>query len=199
MGTATSRRAALGLAATAVLLAGCGGRTGTSTSSAHAHAPETALGWLVPSAPPPGWPTARIPSGATLAYPPGWTRVPGDPGTASVALFGAHHSYVGYLNLTPQQGAETLADWAHFRVEHNAEEGDRDVRTLAVAAERHLKGASASCVEDAYSTSTGARYLEIACLLAGRRGSVVAVGASPPQDWARVSPLLERAITSVDA
>jgi hypothetical protein len=54
-------------------------------------------------------------------------------------------------------------------------------------------------VEDTYTTATGARYVELACLIAGRRTSVVIVGASPPSDWARVEPLLERAITSVVA
>jgi hypothetical protein len=151
------------------------------------------------AAPPAGWATARIPSGAAISYPPGWRRIKGDPGTASAALFGPGHEFVGYLNLTPRQGEETLANWGRFRIEHNGEEGDRHIRRLAVASQRRLQGATASCVEDEYTTADGARYVEIACLFNGRRGSVVAVGASPPDDWPRVAPSLERAITTVAA
>jgi hypothetical protein len=222
-GTATSRRTALGIAAVALLLAGCGGHgparsstaAGPSTASSTA-GPSTAssaatnrsarpsgatssFAWLRTAAPPAGWTTTRIPSGAAFSYPPGWTRIKGDPGTATAALFGPNHQFVGYLNLTPRQGEETLANWGRFRIEHNGEEGDRDVRRLAVAIQRRLRGATASCVKDQYTTADGARYVEIACLFSGRRTSVVAVGASPPDDWARVAPSLERAITSVNA
>jgi hypothetical protein len=199
------KRAALGIAAAALLLAGCGGHSsgsrpggGSSTVNQRtAHAP--AFAWLRPSAPPAGWPVVRISSGAAMAYPPGWSRIKGDPGTASAALIGPEQRYVGYLNLTPRQGAENLADFGRFRVEHNAEEGDRNVRTVAVARSRHLRGATGSCVQDAYTTATGARYVEIACFVQGRRTSVVVVGAAPPDAWSRISPLLERTITSVTA
>jgi hypothetical protein len=213
MGTATSRRGALGIAAVALLLAGCGGHgtarsstaarasttSTTGTPSASGTAPEPPFAWLRTAAPPAGWRTARIAGGAAFSYPPGWTRIKGDPGTASAALFGPGHEFVGYLNLTPRQGEETLANWGRFRIEHNGEEGDRDVRRLAVAIQRPLSGATVSCVKDQYTTANGAKYVEIACLFAGRRTSVVAVGASPPDDWARVAPSLERAITSVTA
>jgi hypothetical protein len=209
MGTATYSRLSLGIAAAVLLLAGCGGHGprraggettvtgGETTTAATKH--NTTFAWLRPAAPPPGWPSARIPSGAAMSYPPGWVRIHGDPGTATVALFGAHHGYVGYLNLTPRQGAETLGNWGHFRVDHNADEGDRNISTRAVALRRALRGATGSCVEDAYTTATGARYAELACLIEGRRTSAVIVGASPPDDWPRIEPLLERAITSVVA
>jgi hypothetical protein len=204
MGTATSKkRAALGIAAASLLLAGCGGHSGpASSNSRHAAArtaPAPAFDWLRPSAPPAGWPIVRIPSGATMAYPPGWKRIKGDPGTASAALLDVSQRYVGYLNLTPRQGAETLAGWARFRVEHNAEEGDRNVSTVAVATARRLRGATSACVEDAYTTATGARYVEIACFVQGRRTSAVVVGAAPPDEWSRISPMLERTIASVSA
>ncbi len=204
MGTATSKRAALATVAAALALAGCGGHSSAPRSTAgdtstSATAQPAAFAWLRPSAPPSGWATARIPVGAAISYPPAWTKVKGDPGTATAALFGPAHVYVGYLNLTPRQGTETLGNWGRFRVGHNAEEGDRNVRTLSLTTNRPLGGATASCVEDAYTTSTGASYQEIACLLTGRRSSVVAVGAAPPDDWARVAPALERAIASVTA
>jgi hypothetical protein len=194
------------------LLAGCGGHGSARNSTAGQSAAQPTstarqaatpragpFAWLRTAAPPTGWATIRIASGAAISYPPGWTRVKGDRGTASAALFGPGHRFVGYLNLTPRQGEETLANWGRFRIEHNGEEGDRDVRRLAVAIQRRLRGATASCVKDQYTTADGARYVEIACLFSGRRTSVVAVGASPPDDWARVAPSLERAITSVNA
>jgi hypothetical protein len=212
MGTATSKwlatkRAALGIAAAALLLAGCGGghKAGSpsggraaSTSTTN-QSPAPAFGWLRPSAPPAGWPVVRISTGAAMAYPPGWARINSDRGTATAALLGPGQRYVGYLNLTPRQGAETLANWGRFRVEHNAEEGDKNVSTVAVATGRRLRGATGSCVQDAYTTATGARYVEIACFVKGRRTSAVVVGAAPPDAWARISPLLERTITSVTA
>lgn len=134
-----------------------------------------------------------------MSYPPGWKTISGDRGTATVVLPRGQSGYLGYLNLTPRQGAETLANWSRFRVQHNREEGDRHVTLLAAASGQPFGEGRASCVKDSYATSTGARYIEIACLAAGRRGSVVIVGASPPGSWRRVSPELQRAISSLSA
>jgi hypothetical protein len=135
------------------------------------------------------WPTVRIASGAAISYPPGWRLIRGDPGTATAVLLHGHR-FVGYLNLTPRQGEETVANWRTFRPEHNVEEGDRDVRTLPTKSPR------GTCVRDAYTTATGTRYIELACLVPGRHPSVV-VGAAPPSNWSAISPLLKRAIASV--
>jgi hypothetical protein len=70
---------------------------------------------------------------------------------------------------------------------------------VAVATARRLRGATSACVEDAYTTATGARYVEIACFVQGRRTSAVVVGAAPPDEWSRISPMLERTIASVSA
>jgi hypothetical protein len=132
-----------------------------------------------------------------MAYPSGWRPVHGDPGTATVALFDASHRYLGYLNLTPQQGAETLANWARFRPDHDRDEGDRSVATLAAVSDRQLGTESYSCIEDSYTTAIDEKYIEIACIIRGPRSTVVAVGASPPREFSRIAPLLRRAITSV--
>ena len=63
-----------------VALAGCGGSGRGRASGPFA--------WLKPASTPTGWNVARIHGGATLAYPPGWTPIKTDPGTASVALLG---------------------------------------------------------------------------------------------------------------
>jgi hypothetical protein len=132
-----------------------------------------------------------------MSYPPNWKPIAGDRGTATVVLLRGRHGYQGYLNLTPRQGGETLANWRRVRVDHNRDEGDRHVSMLAAASPRPFGEGRASCVKDSYATSSGADYIEIACLAAGRRGSVVIVGASPPAAWGRVSPELERAISTL--
>ena len=106
-----------------VALAGCGGsRRGRAAGP---------FGWLRPASVPTGWNVARIHGGATFAYPPGWTPIKTDPGTASVALLGGGQRIDGYLNATPRQGNETLANWSRFRPQHNQGEGDRGVRLVA--------------------------------------------------------------------
>jgi len=125
--TATSsRRNLLWLAglllAAVVAIAGCGSSGSNTTGGGGAVTRSAgAFAWLSPAAPPAGWALARLPSGrAALAYPPGWQSIESDPGTVSAALMGPHGRIRGYLNATPRQGAETLADWARFRTAHNA-------------------------------------------------------------------------------
>lgn len=184
MGTGTSRRGFL-IAALAAAAVGCGA---SQTS---------AFGWLHAHAPPSNWKVAGIPSGAAMAYPPTWRRAHGDPGTATVVLLSPNRHFLGYLNLTPRQGAETLANWSTFRVRHNAEEGDRGIKRLAAAQGLHFLTGHGSCVKDSYATEIGAQYVEIACLVAGARTTSVIVGAAPPAAWSRVSGTLERAIAGV--
>jgi hypothetical protein len=216
MATATSRPIATAVAlaipilALTVSLTACGGgvaspsratRTGANSTTTGEGAPATGrqFAWLRPSRPPPGWPLARIPAGATMPYPAGWRRIHSDPGTASAAVFDARHGFLGYLNLTPRQGAETASGWARFRIEHNADEHERSVTALAAATGLRFRTGSGACVRDTYTTANGSRYIELACLVSGRHASVVVVGASPPRAWGRISPLLERAISSVVA
>jgi hypothetical protein len=189
MATGTSRLAAAGLLALGVALSGCGGTANPKGS-------PSAFTWLHPGPPPPGWALATIPSGAALHYPPGWRRLGGDPGTATVALLDRQQTFLGYLNITPRQGGETVAGWGRFRVTHNAKEGDRHLTTLAAASGLRFRTGRGACVKDAYTTKTGAPYIEIACLVVGRKSSTVIVGASPPQAWSRTAPMLERAISS---
>ena len=182
--TGISRRAAAVLLAT-VALAGCG-------SSSH-----TPFGWLRPAAQPAGWFLLRIPSGAAIAYPAGWQRLHGDPGSGTVALRNASGHFLGYLNLTPRQGEEQLATWASFRVDHNREEGDRQVVELGHAGGLRFRNARGSCVSDRYVTQVGTSYHEIACLVVGARAATVVVAAAPPGSWARVAPALQRAISTL--
>jgi hypothetical protein len=143
--------------------------------------------------------TRSLPSGeATLAYPPGWRLIKTDPGTVTTARK-VGGQIVGYLNITPQGGDETLANWASFRPAHNREEGDHDVVATASATGLRFRGGQGSCVKDDYSTSSSARYTEIACIVRGTATTTVIVGAAPPDSWNRFSPTIQRAISSFDA
>ena len=187
-------RAALGLSAVGagvvaliIALAAAGGTSPRRASGAFA--------WLRAASPPVGWQVARTPDGAALAYPPGWTTIKTDPGTASVALRGNGGRIDGYLNVTPKQGAETLANWSRFRPQKNRAEGARDVRLLAATSDAHFRSARGSCVIDSYTTSL-TTYQEIACLVAGPGSSDVVVAAAPARLWQERSAVLERAVSS---
>ena len=206
---------ATGISKPAVVLAlaiGCAGCGGSSTTSSTPSAPvpsapapsvpvpkasgTAAFTWLRPEPAPPSWRVLRIPSGAQLAYPPGWREIRGDPGTATAALLTAGGGYVGYLNVTPRQSDESLANWPTFRVEHNHQEGDRGVVRLAHAEGLTFLNGRGNCVKDAYASDTGVHYVEIACLVKGANGSAVVVGAAPPSSWGRVSGSIQRAISA---
>jgi hypothetical protein len=131
-----------------------------------------------------------------MAYPPGWRVVPGDRGTSSAGLFDRQGHFLGYLNLTPRQGRETLSGFAAFRVHHNAGEGDREVRSEAAASGLRFRTGRGTCVRDLYTSSIGTHYEEIACLVAGPRTSSVIVGAAPRGRWPQEQAVLERAISA---
>ncbi len=151
--------------------------------------------WLHPASPPTGWNLARTRSGGTLMYPPGWRPIKTDPGTASVALLGPRDRIDAYLNATPKQGAETLANWSRFRPGHNLREGDRSVRIIASSNDLTFRSGRGSCLIDDYTTSK-ATYREIACLVSGPRSSAVVVAAAPSALWNRQAATLERAVSS---
>jgi hypothetical protein len=189
----TRTRATAGLvalaAAAVVLFVGVGG--GGQSGHRHASGP---FAWLHPASPPAGWKVAQI-SGGALAYPPGWRPIKTDPGTASVALLGDGDRIDGFLNATPKQGPETLANWSRFRPAHNRDEGDRNVRLVASARDLKFRGGHGSCVIDTYTTSK-ASYREIACLVAGRTSSAVIVAAAPVELWNDQAATLRRAVSS---
>jgi hypothetical protein len=186
-------RASAGLVVAALALtAGVTGCGGGHPSDRRVAGP---FAWLRPAPPPTGWKVARIAGGSTLAYPPGWRAIKTDPGTASVALLGGGDRIDAYLNATPKQGPETLANWSRFRPEHNRGEGNRRVRVVASASDVSFGSGRSSCVIDSYTTSKAA-YREIACLVAGPSSSAVVVAAAPTSLWGDKSATLERAVSS---
>jgi hypothetical protein len=175
--------------AIAVGVTGCGGGQASHRRDAGPFA------WLRPAPPPTRWQVARIPGGSKLAYPPGWRPIKTDPGTASVALLGAGDRFDAYLNATPKQGPETLANWSRFRPDHNRSEGDRSVHLVASATHLTFRSGRGSCVIDGYRTSKST-YREIACLVAGPSSSAVVVAAAPTAVWNDQAATLERAVSS---
>jgi hypothetical protein len=190
---ATARTTTTVALAGALALAGCGSRNAARSAPSLA---RPAFGQIRPASAPGGWHAARISSGAVLAYPPGWSRASSDPGTASAILAGDRQRIVGYLNVTPRQGGETLANWSEFRVRHNVEEGDRAVTTEASAYRVRFLMGTGSCVRDSYTTVSRARYVEIACLVTGTRATSVIVAAATRADWAGLSRVLYRALSA---
>lgn len=187
-GTAISRRGTRSARAIALVSLSLVG-TAACGSSTH-----RSFAWFGARAAPPSWTLVRIADGAQLAYPPGWRRAAGDPGTATADLVDAKGRFLGYLNVTPRQGAEQPAGWGAFRVAHNRQEGDREVRELGTATGLRFLDGRGSCVEDSYRTVTNARYIEIACIVRGPASASVIVAAAPPAGWPRMSPVLERAV-----
>jgi hypothetical protein len=176
------------LVALVVLGCGCGGSSGSVQGTT-----TTAFAWLRAAPAPAGWHTTRTAAGAVLAYPPAWRTIHGDPGTASAALGGSDGAIVGYLNATPAIPSEMPARWAAFRVDHNAEEGDHNVKVIAHARGLRFRSGGGACVVDSYRTSARA-YTEIACLV-GRTGhSTVIVAAAASELWNSERADLHRAI-----
>jgi len=158
-----------------------------------------AFAWLHPSSPSRAWRTSQLPGeSARLAYPASWHPIKSDPGTVTAAIRGKHGAIQGYLNATPQQGSETLSDWASFRPAHNRDEGDVNVTPIASATNLRFRGAHGSCVVDNYTSSSGHAYREIACIVAGQTATTVVVGAASPARWHQEAPVLERSISTFE-
>lgn len=188
-----------GLAVAGVVAVGVLTATAVGLGSGAGTAPayETgAFAWVRPEALAPGWSSLRLPgSPARLPLPPGWRPARGDSGTRTAELTGPATRIRGYLNATPRQGRETLADWASFRVDHNRDEGERDDKLLAAARDLPFAGgATGSCILDSYRTISGHRYRELACIVAGHSATTVIVVAAPPGRWAAERSQLRRAI-----
>jgi hypothetical protein len=167
-------------------LAGCG-----SSSMPVNPAP---FAWLSPSSPPADWGVAHT-AAATLAYPPGWSRAHADAGAATATLQ-TGNVFHGYLNATPQQGAEQLRGWARFRLNRNRDEGDANVTEVAAAEGLPFRGGRGSCLIDDYRAKVGTvHYREIACLVVGAHGGTVLIAATPLGEVPTRQGLLEQAVS----
>jgi len=185
-----------GFIAAAVLAVGAGGAV-LATSAQPGPSPARALG-ISAQAAPAGWPHRELGNGtAVLSYPPTLRPIPGDTGTVSVAMRSSAGAYLLYLNATPRQGAETLRNWAAFRVHLLREDDASSAHLDAAATGLTFRGGTGSCVIDDYVTRIGAHhYREIACLVQGQAAASVVVGTAPTPRWSQARPLLERAVAA---
>lgn len=178
----------------ALALSACGSPAGNQTA-APASGP-TPFAWFRSGPAPAGWQPLELPdTTAVLAIPPDAAPVPGDPGSVSATVTAPDGDLQIYLNATPQQGDESLANWPEFRLAHLRGENAASASRLQYRAGMGFRGGTGSCVEDTYVTRIGAhKYREIACLVAGTRGSSVLVVATPADSWDRFSPVLQQAV-----
>jgi hypothetical protein len=167
-----------------------------ATVPAPAAATAPAFAWLRPAPAPPEWRRAHLTGTAALAYPPSWRRIHSDPGTVSAAVAASGDGLITeYLNATPRQANETLANWSSFRPAHNREEGDSQDQVLAAARDLRFRNGSGSCVIDRYRTSR-TQYTEIACLVQAPTAATVIVAAGLTSHWPQEAPELERAVSA---
>jgi hypothetical protein len=153
---------------------------------------------LAPAAAPGSWHQARLPGGAAvMPYPPSMHPVSGDGGTVSAAQLTPAGTFVSYLNATPRQGDETLADWPGFRVAHLLDDNDSSATKLGQARGIKFLGGTGTCVMDTYVTKAKSNhYIEIACFVQGRTKASVIVAAAPSAEWPSVAPVLRRALAA---
>jgi hypothetical protein len=189
----------LASATVAVALAAGGDSHHTPAAYRVAVSPGAALAALRPEPAPSSWPAATIASGAaTLRHPPGWQAIPGDTGTITFALRDGAGRYLGYLNVTPREGAEHLSGWAGFRAARNRDEGDTHVVIRAVRRDVPFEHATGSCVVDDYSSRVDANpYRELACLVRGRHSESVLVATALRPDWPRLAAMLQESAAAL--
>jgi hypothetical protein len=178
----------------ALALSACGSPGGNQTAAPPAG--PIPFPWFRSGPAPAGWQPLELPdTTAVLAIPPDAAPVPGDPTSVSATITAPGGDLQIYFNATPQQGDESLANWPEFRLAHLTGENAASASRLQYRAGMEFRGGTGSCVEDTYVTRIGAhKYREIACLVAGIRGSSVLVVASPADSWDRYSPVLEQAV-----
>jgi hypothetical protein len=132
-----------------------------------------------------------------LSYPPTLHSAHSDPGALTVALSRDRAHPVVYVNVTPLQGSETLANWTRFRIAHLSEDDVSRTTLDESASGLRFRGGVGSCIVDHYVSKIGANpYVEVACLVRGRTGSSVIVAATASSLWARYSTLLHEVVDS---
>ena len=172
--------------------------TPTTRTSHSVSASVRSFGWLASTTPPITWTKLAAPSRlGILSSPPGFRTVEGDRGSLSLALLSAGGTYLGYLNVTPRQGNETLRDWAAFRLSHLLRDDATSVHKDGMVSSLRTANGARSCVTDDYVTTIGHHHFhEVACYVIRNSVSGVVIGATPSGDPAHVWSELETAIAA---
>ncbi|MFB9822286.1 hypothetical protein [Arthrobacter ramosus] len=162
---------------------------------------EAPFAWFNAAAAPAGWKTMELPDGTgVLSVPPDASPAESDPGSVSATVSSSTGELRIYLNATPRQGSEALDNWNTFRLDHLADENSSSPSKIAERTGMAFRGGTGSCVEDSYVTHVGNnRYREIACLVAGSRGSSVLIVAAPADSWPLYGPVMEQAVDAYRA
>ena len=170
----------------------------SSIMALKSHSRPGIFGWLRPSQVPKGWKTVNTASGkATLAYPPPFHQIPGDPGSVSAAVISSAGHYLAYLNVTPRQGDEGLKNWPQFRLNHLSQDDNISVHEVAEVSNIPFNGGSGTCVIDDYVTVVAHNHFrEISCFVKGSKGGAVVVATASRPMWVHYASQLEGAVTS---
>ena len=114
-----------------------------------------------------------------------------------MAFFNAVGTYLGYLNVTPHQGNETLQDWAAFRLSHLLGDDATTVHEDGMVRSLRTANGARSCVTDDYVTTIGHHHFhEVACYVMNDSVGSVVVAATPSGDPAHVWSELETAVAA---
>jgi hypothetical protein len=169
-----------------------------TSSAAPARTPDRATLVPAPAPAPPGWHQLTLPNGtAVLFYPPAMHRVHSDGDAVSAARLGPDGQYLLYLNATPQQGDESLRNWASFRLLLLRSDTASRASLDAAAEKLPFRGGTGSCVIDHYVTRVLAhRYTELACLVQGQSGASVIVAAALTALWPSARAVLAQAVSA---
>lgn len=170
-------------------------------SSGPAGAGAGGFGWLHPRPAPAGWAQAGLPGhAAVLSYPRWLARQTGDAGTVTEGLISPAGSVLVYLNVTPQQGDESLPGWPGFRLAHLREDGNTAVQLDGRSADVGFRGGQGRCVIDDYITRIHSNhYREIACFVRAAKGGSVLVATTRAADWGQYGSVLEKAVSAYQA
>jgi hypothetical protein len=155
--------------------------------------------WFAPGPAPSSWTRAPLPSGeAVVFYPKLLHAIKADPGAVSAAQIDRTGHFLAYVNVTPHEGTESLANWVDYRLDHvRDEEIPSSVRKVAVRHHLQFRGGTGTCLIDEYTTvPKHHRYREIACFVKGTGAGEVIIAAAPPSEWKRVGPILQQAVSS---
>jgi hypothetical protein len=195
MTTHTARRGRLTLA---VITAAAAIAVTIAAFTVSGSPPGHAFTQLHPAAAPGNWRHLTLPNRtAVLSYPPSLRPISGDKVAVSAARLTPHGAFQLYLNATPRQGRERLAQWPAFRLHLLRSDTAASARQVAAAQGVKFRGGTGSCVIDRYVTRIGGHHFqEIACLVVGRTSASVIVAAAPATAWTQARPLLLRAVAA---
>ena len=176
----------------------------TASSLGHATGPASLPGpfaWLASTAPADhlGAPhPARRPRFALPAPSPVSVPFPAIPERPRSQFWARDGTYLGYLNVTPRQGDERLADLrAAFRLAHLR--GDETISATQDGSVQSVQTANTmrSCVTDDYVTEVGHHHFhEVACLVMTTSAASVVVAATSSGDPAHLWAQVERAVAA---